>query len=125
VDHTTVWRWVQAYGPEVYRRLRGEVRRKSSTWHVDETFVRIAGRWMYLFRAVDGGGQTVDFYLSETRDREAAKLFLKRALGNPDNRPPAARVCPGRSAELSCSYSRAAGRRPITPLPTTHSTVLQ
>jgi transposase-like protein len=55
---------------------------------VDETFVRIAGRWMYLFRAVDGGGQTVDFYLSETRDREAAKLFLKRALGNPDNRPP-------------------------------------
>ena len=125
MDHTTVWRWVQAYGPEVYRRLRGEVRRKSSTWHVDETFVRIAGRWMYLFRAVDGGGQTVDFYLSETRDREAAKLFLKRALGNPDNRPPAARVCPGRSAELSCSYSRTAGRRPITPLPTTHSTVLQ
>ena len=43
---------------------------------------------MYLFRAVDGGGQTVDFYLSETRDREAAKVFLKRALGNPDNRPP-------------------------------------
>ena len=48
---------------------------------MDETFVRIAGRWMYLFRAVDGGGQTVDFYLWETRDREAAKLFLKRALG--------------------------------------------
>ena len=88
VDHTTIWRWAQAYGPEVYRRLSGEVRRKSYTWHVDETFVRIAGRWMYLFRAVDGGGQTVDFYLSETRDREAAKLFLKRALGNPDNRPP-------------------------------------
>jgi len=119
VDHTTIWRWAQAYGPEVYRRLSGEVRQKFPT------FVRIAGRWMYLFRGVDGGGQTVDFYLSETRDREAAKLFLKRALGNPDNRPPAARVCPGRSAELSCSYSRTAGRRPITPLPTTHSTVLQ
>jgi len=42
---------------------------------MDETFVRIAGRWMYLFRAVDSGGQTVDFYLSETRDREAAKCF--------------------------------------------------
>lgn len=50
-------------------------------------FVRISGRWMYLFRAVDSGGQTVD-YLSETRDREAAKCFLKRALANPDNRPP-------------------------------------
>ena len=109
MDHTTIWRWSQAYGPEVYRRLSGEVRQKSSTWHVDETFVRIAGRWMYLFRAVDGGGQTVDFYLSETRDREAAKLFLKRALGNPDNRPPAARVCPRRSAELSCSHSRIVG----------------
>lgn len=54
---------------------------------MDETFVRIAGRWMYLFRAVDGGGQTVDFYLSETRDREGAKLFLKKALANPDNPP--------------------------------------
>ena len=65
VDHTTIWRWTQAYGPEVYRRLRGEVKRKSSTWHMDETFVRIAGKWMYLFRAVDSQGQTVDFYLSE------------------------------------------------------------
>ena len=88
VDHTSVWRWTQAYGPEVYRRLKGQVKRKSSTWHMDETFVRVAGRWMYLFRAVDSGGQTVDFYLSETRDREAAKIFLRRALANADNRPP-------------------------------------
>src|ERR1051325_11554605 len=55
---------------------------------IDEPFVRVAGRWMYLFRAVDSAGQTVVFYLSQTRDREAAKLFLKRALANPDNRPP-------------------------------------
>ena len=61
VDHTTIWRWTQTYGPEVHRRLGGEVKRKSSTWHMDETFVRVAGRWMYLFRAVDSGGQTVDF----------------------------------------------------------------
>jgi transposase, IS6 family len=88
VHHTSIWRWIQVYGPEVYRRLHGEVKRKSSTWHMDETFVRIAGNWMYLFRAVDGHGQTVDFYLSETRDREAAKLFLQKALANPDNQPP-------------------------------------
>ena len=87
VDHTTIWRWTQAYGPEVYRQLRGNLKRKSTTWHVDETYVRIAGRWLYLFRAVDSSGQTVDFYLSETRDREAAKIFLKRAMANPDNRP--------------------------------------
>jgi hypothetical protein len=56
-DHTTVWRWTQPYGPEVHRRLNGELKRKSSTWHMDETFVRIARRWLYLFRAVDSGGQ--------------------------------------------------------------------
>ena len=88
VDHTTIWRWVRRYGPEVHGRLRGNMKPKSSTWHMDETFVRIAGRWLYLFRAVDSQGQAVDFYLSETRDREAAKRFLKKALANPDNRPP-------------------------------------
>jgi transposase, IS6 family len=88
VDHTTIWRWTQTYAPEVQRRLRGQLKPKGSTWHMDETFVRIAGRWRYLFRAVDSSGQTVDFYLSETRDREAAKCFLKRALANPDNCPP-------------------------------------
>ena len=86
VDHTTIWRWI--HRPEVHRRLGGHVKLKSSTWHMDETFVRISGRWLCLFRAVDSQGQTVDFYLSETRDREAAKFFLKKALANPDNRPP-------------------------------------
>src|SRR5689334_18505079 len=47
VDHTTIWRWVQQYGPEALRRLHGEVKRKSSTWHMDETFIRIAGKRMY------------------------------------------------------------------------------
>jgi IS6 family transposase len=106
VDHTTIWRWAQRYGPKVLRRLGGEVNCKSSTWHMDETFVQIAGKQMYLFRAVDSHGQTVDFYLSETRDREAAKLFLRRAMANPDNPPP--HVCPRWLAELSGSDSRAA-----------------
>src|SRR5207302_9479215 len=55
---------------------------------MDETYVRIAGRWVYLFRAVDSHGDTVDFYLSETRDRGAAKTFLQKALSNPDHRTP-------------------------------------
>jgi transposase-like protein len=58
--------------------------------HSQPAFVRIAGKWMYLFRAVDSQGQTVDFYLSATRDREAAKPFLKKAPANPDNRHPQA-----------------------------------
>jgi hypothetical protein len=125
VDHTTIWRWTQTYGAEVYRRLRGEVKWKSSTWHMDETFVRIAGKWMYLFRAVDSQGQTVDFYLSETRDREAAKLFLRRALANPDNRRPyvlvrdGLRIYPAVIRELR-------GRRTIAPhVPTAHWPLLQ
>jgi len=76
VDHTTVWRWVQAYAAEIRRRLQGQLKYKLATWFMDETYVRVAGRWMYLFRAVDNRGQTIDFYLSETRDREAAKRFL-------------------------------------------------
>ena len=59
IDHTTLWRWTQTYSPEVQRRLRGQLNPKGSTW---QTFVKIVGRWMYLFRAVDSGGQTVDFY---------------------------------------------------------------
>src|SRR5215467_9808264 len=109
VDHTTIWRWTQTYGPEVYRRLQGEVKRKSATWHVDETFVRIAGKWMYLFRAVDAHGQTVDFYLSETRDREAAKLFLKRALAQL-RQSLSACGCPRWTAELSSRDQGTAGR---------------
>ena len=88
VDHTTVWRWCQHYGPELHRRLQGQLRYKRTTWHMDETYVRVAGRWMYLFRAVDSRGETVDFYLSERRDRESAKAFLEKALSNPENQPP-------------------------------------
>jgi IS6 family transposase len=83
VDHTTIWRWTQTYAPEVQRRLRGQLKPKGSTWHMDETFVRIAGRWRYLFRAVDSSGQTVDLYLSKTRDREAAKMLSEASFGQP------------------------------------------
>jgi hypothetical protein len=60
---------------------------KFSTTQFGTAALRVAGRWMYLFCAVDGSGQTVDSYVSKTRDREAARIFLKRALANPDNRP--------------------------------------
>ena len=113
VDHTTVWRWCQKYGPVIYHRLRGKLKYTTTTWHMDETYVRIAGRWVYLFRAVDSHGDTVDFYLSETRDREAAKTFLQKALSNPDNRTPRVlcmdrcRIYPAAIREL-----RAEGRLP-------------
>jgi IS6 family transposase len=86
VDHTTVWRWVQRYAPELNRRVRRELKRTGTSWRVDETYVRVAGRWVYLFRAVDSGGATLDFYLSENRDAAAAKQFFGKVLAA-TNRP--------------------------------------
>jgi transposase-like protein len=80
VDHTTLWRWIQRYAPEFERRLRSHLANTGQRWHVDETYVRVAGNWTYLYRAVDEHGATVDFYLSEKRDVRAAKLFLGHAI---------------------------------------------
>ena len=68
----TIWQWIQSYAPEIQRRSRGQLKPKGCDLAHGRTFVRIADRWRYLFRAVDSNGQTVDFYLSETRDRKAA-----------------------------------------------------
>ena len=80
VDHTTIWRWVQRYAPELERRLRLHRRPTNDSWRVDETYVRVKGRWIYLYRAVDSTGATLDFLLSEQRDAAAAKRFLEQVL---------------------------------------------
>jgi len=80
VDHVTIWRWVQRYAPVLNERLRRELRRPDRSWRVDETYVKVAGRWTYLYRAVDSAGETIDFMLSPKRDLIAAKLFLRLAL---------------------------------------------
>src|SRR5580704_16640487 len=80
VDHTTVWRWVQRYAPELNKRIRREVKPTNGSWRTDETYVRVAGRWTYLYRAVDSTGTTIDFLLSETRDLGAAQRFFQKAL---------------------------------------------
>jgi putative transposase len=66
--HTTIWRWCQVYGPEVLRRLQGEVKRKRSTWHIDETFVRIACS-----------------ALSSTTARQSTSICRKHGIGSPPN----------------------------------------
>ena len=71
VDHTTIWHWVERYGPEIHRRLHGHMKRKSPTWHMDETFVRIAGRWLYLFRQLTAMGRP---WISIFRRRVIGKL---------------------------------------------------
>jgi IS6 family transposase len=89
-DHVTVWRWVQRYAPELDRRMRKGLKATNDSWRVDETYVRVKGKWVYLYRAVDSEGATIDFLLSAKRDAEAAERFLTKALGGENH--PAPRV---------------------------------
>src|SRR5207247_10990983 len=87
-DHTTIWRWVQCYAPELNKRCRRELKPTSGSWRVDETYVRVKGKWVYLYRAVDSTGATIDFLLSARRDAAAAKRFFQRALRAPGHPRP-------------------------------------
>ena len=78
VDHTTIYRWVQRYAPEMEKRLRWYWRNPTDlhSWHMDETYIKVKGRWTYLYRAVDQRGHTIDFYLSARRNSKSAYCFL-------------------------------------------------
>ncbi|MBJ8095997.1 IS6 family transposase [Bacillus cereus] len=78
--HTTIMRWVHQYGPEFDKRIRRHLKQTNNSWRVDETYIKVKGQWMYLYRAVDSEGNTIDFHLSKTRDHRTAKRFFKKAL---------------------------------------------
>jgi putative transposase len=80
VDHATIHRWVIRYSPELLKRFNARKRVVTSKWHVDETYIKVRGRWTYLYRAIDSNGDTVEFRLSERRNLAAAKRFLSKAL---------------------------------------------
>ena len=80
VDHVTVYRWVQRFTPLFADAARPCRHATGDPWFVDETYVKVAGRWRYLYRAVDQYGQVVDVLLSEQRDTAAARRFFTRAL---------------------------------------------
>ena len=80
VDHTKIYRWVQAYASELEKRIRPHLRLTNSSYRVDEIYVKIKGEWKYLYRAVDSTGQTIDFMLSAKRDTMAAKRFFRKML---------------------------------------------
>jgi len=82
-DHTTIWRWVQRYGPEQEQRLRSYLKPTNKTWRVDEAHVRVKGRWCYLSRATDAAGATIHFLFSALRDADAPKRMFRKALSDP------------------------------------------
>jgi len=78
--HTTIMRWVQRYVPEFMKHWQRYARPVGSSWRVDETYIKIKGKWSYLYRSVDKEGQTIDFLLSEHRDITAATRFFVQAV---------------------------------------------
>jgi transposase-like protein len=78
--HTTILRWVQRYVPEFEKRWSRHARSVGGSWRCDETYVKVKGRWTYLYRAVDKQGRTVDFLLTAKRDVAAAKRFFQKAM---------------------------------------------
>ena len=81
VDHTTLYRWVQHYAPEMEKHLRWYWKPSMGySWRVDETYVKVKVKWAYLYRTIDNRGHTIDFYLSSTRNTQAAKRLLEKAL---------------------------------------------
>ena len=123
VDASCIWRWVQAYAPELNKRCRPFLKPTNKSYRIDETYIKVKGQDKYLYRALDSTGQTIDFLLAAKQDKAAAKRFLRRAIeasGNPmprvinvDKNPayPAAvealkseKVLPRRVALRQCKY---------------------
>ncbi len=88
VDHTTIYRWVQRYAPELEKRCKPHLNATTDSWRVDETYVKVKKVWMYLYRAVDSQDHTLEFRLSPTRDAQAAKGFFAKTLAAPHTTTP-------------------------------------
>ena len=88
VNPSTIFRWVQRFAPEIEKRIRPNQGPRSGSWRVDETYVRVGGKWKYLFRAVDKHGRLIAFMLSERRNANAAYHFLRKAIKAMSHDPP-------------------------------------
>jgi transposase-like protein len=80
VDHSTVFRWVQRYAPEINKRIRQHLKMSGTSYRVDETYIKVGKMCKYLYRAVDKDGNTIEFMLSAKRDVSAAKRFFKKMM---------------------------------------------
>src|SRR5271156_1999595 len=88
VDPSTIMRWVHRYAPELEKRVRWYQGYRATSWRVDETYVKVGGKWKYLFRAVDKNGRLIDFMLMDRRNTHAAHRFLGKALTTMRHWPP-------------------------------------
>lgn len=84
VDHATLNRWVVKYSPMIASEAQKRKSPTNSSWRMDETYIKVRGKWVYYYRAVDKNGKTLDFMLSKQRDARAARRFFKQAIDNHD-----------------------------------------
>ena len=82
LDHSTIQKWVVRYAPDLEQAFRCRKKFTGISWRMDETYIKVAGKWVYLYRAVDKSGETIDFMLSEKQDRKAVLKFFNKAIGS-------------------------------------------
>jgi transposase-like protein len=92
VDHATIQRRVVKYSPQLEEAFHCRKRPVWISWRMDETYIKVKGAWRYLYRAVDKYGETIDFLLTEHRDKEAALRFLKKAIRHNGGSPQGDRI---------------------------------
>ena len=80
VDHTTVFRWVQRYAPEINKRIRPHLKMSGTFYPLDETYIKVGKQWKYLYRVLDKEGNTIEFMFSAKRDIFAASRFFKKMM---------------------------------------------
>jgi transposase, IS6 family len=102
VDHSTIFRWVQSYAPEINKRIRPHLKMSGTSYRVDETYIKVGRACKYLYRAVDKEGNTIELMLSARRDVSAAKRFFKKMMRAEHRRLPFSI-----SADKNASYPEA------------------
>ena len=120
VDPSTIMRWVHRYAPELEKRVPWYQGYRSTSWRVEETYVKVGGKWKYLFRAVDKQGRLIGFMLSDRRNSSAAQCFLGKALKScgTGRRRRSQRTSSGPIPKLSADYNGKAScqdRQDIAP----------
>lgn len=82
IDHSTLQRWIRRFVPLLDKQVRRRKKPVGSSWRMDETYIKLNGNWIYLYRAVDSLGNTIEFLLRKHRDKVAAKAFFRKAFKN-------------------------------------------